>query len=281
MGTTAVQAQEVPDYSQFGLQRMNYNPALAGTDKYLRFQLGYRLQYVTENNQPEYGFFQTDMQLNDRYATGLIFDRYQYGSVRSTVVRGVIARTYTKGETKINVGAELGLINRKVNFNQVGGFDPLGQQNAALSGEKDNAYGPTGGLGLWLNHKEEKVYGGVSILNVAEQTLNNNQEIARQYVGSLGSLVQISEFNQLRFDGIYRYSKQSDLYQGNVTLDINQVYQLGAGLRNLDTFVFVVGFRFSAFSLSYSYDWGFDQTRTSADRSQELMLSVSFDDFRK
>ncbi|MES2276521.1 MAG: PorP/SprF family type IX secretion system membrane protein [Bacteroidota bacterium] len=117
------QAQLNPFQAMYFQNQYQYNPAMAGLNKGLNINLGYRQQWSNFPGTPKTGSFTADLQAADKVGLGINVNDEQTGLIRSTRVMGTYAYhlPLNGGDQKLSFGLSLGLNDSRVNYANING----------------------------------------------------------------------------------------------------------------------------------------------------------------
>jgi type IX secretion system PorP/SprF family membrane protein len=117
------QAQLNPLQTMYFQNKYIYNPAMAGLEKGLNLNIGYRRQWSSFPGMPKTGSLTADFQPTDKMGLGFNITDDQAGLIRQTRVMGTYAyHLQLDGENRhLNFGLSLGLDDSRVNYNDING----------------------------------------------------------------------------------------------------------------------------------------------------------------
>jgi len=129
----SVKAQLNPFQSMYFQNQYLYNPAMAGLDRVLNVNVGYRKQWNSFPGAPKTASLTMDYQAADRVGLGININDDQTGLIRQTRIMGTYAYhvPLSDNNQRLNFGLSLGVNDGRVNYNNI---------NGDLSDEEINIY---------------------------------------------------------------------------------------------------------------------------------------------
>lgn len=122
--TTSIAKAQLNPFQQMYFQNPYlYNPAMAGLNKGLNLNIGYRQQWSNFPGTPKTALFTADFQPTDRVGLGLNVNDDQEGLIRQTRIMGSYAYHLplnSQGD-KLNFGLSLGVNDARIDYNKVNG----------------------------------------------------------------------------------------------------------------------------------------------------------------
>lgn len=122
-GALNSQAQLNPFQNMYYQNQYQYNPAMAGINKGLNLNVGYRQQWTNFPGAPKTGAFTADLQATDKVGLGINVNDEQTGLIRSTRVMGTYAYhlPLNGDDQQLSFGLSLGINDSRVNYSAVNG----------------------------------------------------------------------------------------------------------------------------------------------------------------
>jgi type IX secretion system PorP/SprF family membrane protein len=117
------QAQLNPFQSMYFQNKYLYNPAVAGLDRNLNINIGYRQQWNSFPGAPKTGTFTADFQPAEKVGLGINVNDDQSGLIRSTRVMGTYAyHLPLSGQgDHLSFGVSLGVNDARVDYSKING----------------------------------------------------------------------------------------------------------------------------------------------------------------
>lgn len=266
-------SQQLPQYSQFGINRFVVNPAVAGTEEYTYIQSSYRTQWVGLQGAPQSGYLSAHSpvgktNIGQSYArsrqkeawlsAGGIVAYDKVGPIKQTSVHATIAYNLPISRRGLRVSFGLNLGIKRFSYNPDGFTDNLKDLNDASIFTSYNKVNPDGSLGVWLY--DEHFFAGLSSFqlfgNDIGVDLAASGKNVQHYLGMVGYKVDINEtmywVPSLLLKNVPGLPLSLDF---NAKLFIEEKYWLGANYRYGDSFAAFIGVLIANnLELSYSYD---------------------------
>lgn len=116
-------AQLNPFNTMYFQNKYLYNPAMAGIEKGLNINLGYRQQWSNFPGSPKTGILTMDFQPTDRVGLGLNVNDDQTGLIRQTRIMGTYAYHLPLSDNNqhLSFGLSLGVNDSRVNYSSIHG----------------------------------------------------------------------------------------------------------------------------------------------------------------
>jgi len=271
---SVVSAQQIPLKSLYLYNRLSYNPAEAGTRKYIPVYLSARQQWIGLENAPETQDISVHAPLGAKVGLGLQMYNESTGVTDRT--GGNLALSY-RIQTSQKGHLAFGLSGMFTQFT----FDKekmitQNPNDATLLNNDLTYFIPDVGFGL--NYYGEKFRIGLSAVNLIETKKD------------LSSIAVDNALNRvIYFDGSAKLglSKKIDLipsfftrymfeapfsYEANLRLMYNDLVWIGAGYRGQDAAVFEVGFEFKKFVIGYAYDYTLSDISSISNGTHEIII---------
>lgn len=277
-----VNAQQVPQYSQWYWNQFELNPAHAGIRNCIELKTAYRFQYVGVEGMPHHGNFSITSPIPTKRKE-LLTPRHGVGVKLATERIGIFivnrlnfayaAHINFSQDNRLSVGIDAGIKQLSVNMAKVTTeeFDPTLHQYAAN-------WMPDANIGLWWNSKD--YYVG---LMFRELLMSKWRNIGLE-----------SRYNMhIYLNGGYRYAGKNGFsffpmmqlkmpVKGQVSADLvflfdhNNVFSYTVGFRTSEAVMasFQVKIK-EVFGIGYSFDYVFNRLGGFANSSHEISLTFS------
>ncbi len=297
----ALQAQQLPQYTQFSLNPYLFNPALAGTEDFVHLQANLRSQWTGFKGAPQTAFLSGHTTLNKEtigYGThkkfarerwrsaGGIFIHDKAGPISQTAFYGTFAYNLpisTNG-TRFSFGANAGLKSFAYNpdgflANQPNTNDPT-IQTAYTSMAFDIDFG------FWLYSR--KYFIGVSAFHLLNNDIRKNDlplvatqssgNLARHFFAMVGYKIDIHK-DLFIVPSVLVKQVQPTLpsYDINLKAVFRNEYWFGAAYRSGDSFSAFLGLLINKkLEVSYAYDLITSSLGQSSIGSNEILIGYRF-----
>jgi type IX secretion system PorP/SprF family membrane protein len=272
-----IQAQDI-SFSQYYLNRLYLNPAMAGMNKGGRLFLHYRNQWPDLSSSftsYSVSYDQPVKKIHGGFGAIIINDRQGRGIINHLQASGVYsyhARLSKHSHFKAGVMAgygQYGFNSQQVYTADM--FDPISKDFSSGSG--DNIYSQSVGypdfatgvlFDTWDRQTNILYLFGASCYHLTQPSIIGGTPIPRKYIGHAGLNFPFI-YNRLGFEEIRLYPQAAFVKQDQFSvidyrlLFLLDNYSIGTGLRqnlmfSFSTFIFSFEAFFSNISLSYSYD---------------------------
>jgi len=280
-----VNAQQLPQFTQYMFNDFVVNPAIAGTQDYYQIRTNHRFQWVGLLDPPitnTLAFYGPHTKLDMGYG-GYVYNDVT-GPTSRTGISGAYAYNFgITGDIRLSMGISVSLLQYKVDGTQL---DIKQEDDPAILPIISSTFVPDGGLGVYLY--ADQFYAGFS----AAQLLNNKLTIFNDNTG----------LNKLKthfyLTGGYRYEVDQDWMlepslivkstaPKEITFDIsakvewkNMVWG-GLSYRLKDAFSVMLGYSYDEqFYFGYAYDIGVSDLRNYNTGTHELMIGYRFNDIK-
>lgn len=275
-------AQQLPQYSQYMLNEMAINPAVAGRDQYPEVRSNNRYQWAGITDAPRTYMLTLQGPIQEKNM-GLGMNLYTdiVGPTRRTGLTGTYAYHLQLNEKKmfLSMGLSAGVLQWGVDGSKITLHDDGDQQ---LLSQYQTAVVPDLGAGLYF-YQKDKFYVGLSVPQMY------NAPLAVYTHNSKSKIV-----SQLNINGAYTFSLGTDFkiepsfllkYEKPVPMKIDVgarfIYQdqiwLGTTYRHKDAVSFLIGYMFNNYLMvGYSYDVTTTKIKNYTSGSNEIMLGIRF-----
>lgn len=283
---SAAYSQQSPLYSMYMLHDFAINPAIAGTDDFLKAQINKRYQFIGIEGAPLTTSFSVHGNLDAlSMGWGGIIYNDTYGPFSKFGVYGAYAyRIALDRTTDLSFGVNIGVIDYSINTSS---FVTI-QDEPNLNPEEYSFIRPDATLGVYI--KARDYYGGI----VANQLFNNSLTVIE-----VNDTVRVDgAINRLKTDvaliGGYHYrlsygfvlepnlvlrkSPQTPFQaEASARLVYEKTAWAGLGYRSGDAVSLMIGYAYQKkFYFAYSYDITYSQLRKDSFGTHEIMVGIRF-----
>ncbi len=299
---SAVQAQQLPLYSQYTMNKFLLNPAVAGTDGFTTINLTAREQWIGFKGTPKTHSITFDSKLfPDSYISkNVSIRKKKRKSSRAGKVgigghlyndhTGPIDRTGLEGAYAYHLEFEKFLLSMgmSVNFFQM----RLNKDKLILSddnyddlieGGKKTLYVPDASIGVFALSRD--YYGGISMVNVLQSSVQfgksslDNYKLKRQYNIMGGYSYELKETLQLQPSFLLKIPEglraQLDI---QMRVNIKKDYWAGLAFRTGGAMCIFAGAKVDRYYIGYAFDYNFNSLMKYSFGSHEIMAAVKFGD---
>ncbi len=279
--------QQTPMYTQYMLNDLAYNPAIAGTKEYYQAKSNNRYQWIGITDAPRtyilsiYGPHRTlDMGFG-----GIVFNDVT-GPTSKIGLYGVYAyNVRIKDDLRFSSGLSLGLLQYKVDGSKI----TLHQEgDPSLAHEMYVDYLPDANLGLYLYAQKYTV--GLSVVQLFPANIKFKElehygvNRLKQHIMATGSYA-FNLNNDFVIEPLLMIKFVSPV---PIQLDINariiyrNMFWGGLGVRTKDAASVLIGYNYQdQLIFGYSYDITFTELRKYSSGTHELMIGARFNKIKQ
>jgi len=284
-GSTGLQAQQMPQYTQYMFNDFVVNPAIAGVYDYFQIRTNHRFQWVGLMDPPmtnSIGFYGPHAKLPMGYG-GYVYNDVTGPTSRTGFTGSYAYNIAVTGNIRLSMGLSASIMQYRIDGTQL---NPADVSDPAILYLVSTSYMPDAGLGLYLY--DDNFYVGLSVA----QLLNNNIKIFDNKDG-LNRLK-----THINLIGAYRYWLSDDwliepslMVKGTapkeISFDITARVEWqkklwgGVSYRYSDAIAIMLGYSFDeTLFFGYSYDLGISDLRNYNSGSHEIMIGYRFNDIK-
>ena len=284
-GSAGLQAQQMPQYTQYMFNDFVVNPAIAGVYDYFQIRTNHRFQWVGLMDPPmtnSIGFYGPHAKLPMGYG-GYVYNDVTGPTSRTGFTGSYAYNIAVTGNIRLSMGLSASIMQYRIDGTQL---NPADVSDPAILYLVSTSYMPDAGLGLYLY--DDNFYIGLS----AAQLLNNNIKIFDNKDG-LNRLK-----THINLIGAYRYWLSDDwliepslMVKGTapkeISFDITARVEWqkklwgGVSYRFSDALAIMLGYSFDeTLFFGYSYDIGISDLRNYNSGSHEIMIGYRFNDVK-
>jgi len=276
--TYFVSAQENPIFSQYFINELAYNPAVAGSKSYNPFVIITRQQWLGFEGAP----FTTNISyhgaLNNRSAMGgsLYYD--QTGEASSSTFRVDYAYHVPLDYDMMNLSFGIGAKAIYYTLDLEAGNLPLGE-DPAFSASAYDRFLADASSGLYLYGRN--FYVGYSVLNMLQSNFNkevgdgfSTNYLHRNYMGMLGYRYLYNRDIHFEPSMLIRKTENTkSQYDFSGRVFFRDAFWTGLSVRTNGSMSAVVGFKAGNMHIAYAYDHYFKEINTYQNGTHELSIS--------
>lgn len=275
-------AQQLPQYSQYMLNEMAINPAVAGRDDYAEVKSNNRQQWLGITDAPRTYMLTLQGPIKDKHM-GLGFNVYTdvVGPTRRTGASLSYAyHLKLKDDMHLSMGLTAGIQQWAIDGSKITMHDEGDEQ---LIGYYRADPVPELGVGVYY-YKKDKYYVGISLPQMYQAPLdlysssNSNSSLARQLNINGAYKFDINDEFQIEPSFLIKHEKPAPV---KVDVGARAIYkkQVWAGLvyRHMDALSILFGYTYKDYlSIGYSYDITTTNIRKYSSGTHEIMLGLRF-----
>lgn len=275
-------AQQLPQYSQYMLNEMAINPAVAGRDDYAEVKSNNRHQWLGITDAPRTYMLTLQGPIKDKHM-GLGMNVYTdiVGPTRRTGMNLSYAyHLKLKDEMHLAMGLSAGLQQWGIDGNKITLHDEGDQQ--LVTSYKTSPI-PDFGAGLYF-YEKNKFYFGISLpqlyrapINLYDQS-SGNSKLSGHYNVNAAYTIDLDEEFKIEPSLLIKYEKPAPV---KVDVGARVIYkkEVWAGLvyRHKDAISVLLGYNYKDYlMIGYSYDITTTSVRKYSSGTHELMLGLRF-----
>jgi type IX secretion system PorP/SprF family membrane protein len=279
---TELYAQQLPQYSQYILNRYVINPASAGSENYFVGQSNYRNQWQGITDAPRTYILSVNGPLsNQKMGIG----GYLFSDVTGPTRRNGFNLSYSyhvniTDNMKLSMAINAGLLNYSIDGSEIRFKDQTDNLNSPA--QESNLF-PDAGFSFYLY--SPKFFFGASAPQLIQNQLDFEKSIAdpsgrltNHYFVTAGYTHILNDKFKLEPSALLKYVEPIPVqYEFSLRTIYQKIAWLGLSYRGSDAIVFLGGFTFQdSFSIGYSYDFIQSSISNYTTGSHEIMLSIKF-----
>lgn len=281
-GIVELKAQQLPQYSQYILNRYVINPASAGSENYFVGQSNFRSQWEGIQDAPRTYIMSVNGPLkNQKMGIG----GYLFSDITGPTRRNGFSLSYAyhfniSSEVKLSFAVNAGVLSYGVDGTEIN-FKDNSDQVASQSLEK--SIFPDAGFSFYLY--APKYFIGASAPQLIQNQLDFENSIndpsgrlTNHYFITAGYTYELNSNINIEPSALVKYVKPAPV---QYEFSLRGIYQkaawFGVSYRKSDAVVLLGGYTFQdSFSIGYSYDLIQSSISNYSTGSHEIMLSIKF-----
>ncbi|MBK6521085.1 MAG: type IX secretion system membrane protein PorP/SprF [Sphingobacteriaceae bacterium] len=282
-------AQQLPQYTQYMLNEMAINPAVAGKEDYTDVRSNNRYQWVGITDSPRTYMLTANGPIKGKNM-GLGMHLYTdiVGPTRRTGLNFAYAyHIKVKEDMFVSMGLSAGILQWGIDGSKLILHD---EGDANLLTSYKTKIVPDFGTGVYF-YKKNRFYVGVAVPQIYEAPINiyvdkqSNSKIVRHFNINGAYKFDIDDDFKVEPSFVMKYAKPAPLV---VDLSVRGIYQeqvwLGVGYRswivngvNSEAFTAMVGYMYKDYLMfGYSYDFCTTNIKKYSTGTHEIMLGLRF-----
>lgn len=289
--TLGVKAQQVPHYTQYMFNPLNYNPAYAGNKAILSAALIYRNQWTGIEGAPKIVTASVHSPLkNKSMGAGFEISSDKIGPVNNLKVQATYAyrmRLSRISKGKLGFGLRAGIHRFDYNWDEI----HYKESGDAISGVgRQNYTVPTFDFGVYY-HKTNVTYSGIAFSNINSPKIGIGDEVQRTTDAAklysmvtliYGRIIELNDRVVFRPSGLMRANFNSTpLLDINASFLFDQAIWVGVSYRTNSSVAAILEYEINEqFKIGYSYDYSFSNLGNYHSGSHEIFLGYNFNVFR-
>ena len=274
-------AQQLPQYSQYMLNEMAINPAVAGKDEFADVRSNSRYQWVGVTDAPRTYMLTAHGPISSKnMGVGVHIFTDIVGPTRRTGINATYAyHLKLKEDMHLSMGLSAGILQWGIDGSKLTLHDD-GDENLLVNYR--TTYVPDFGTGLYF-HKKNKFYFGLAVPQLYQAPIGLYEK------GSKSKIV--SHFN---LNGAYKFDLGDDFKiepsflvkyaipaPPKIDAGFRVIYKeqiwLGGAYRHHDAFTALIGYMYKNYlMIGYSYDYTTTNIQKYTTGTHEIMLGLHF-----
>ncbi|HKR05346.1 MAG TPA: type IX secretion system membrane protein PorP/SprF [Bacteroidia bacterium] len=275
-------AQQDPQFSQNMFNRLQPNPATAGSNDAICASLLYRSQWVSFEGAPKTMLLSVDAPVDFLHGgLGLTIMSDKLGFEKSLTAKLAYALRFTVGSGNIALGVDAGILQKSLEgglASQGGVYIPNDPTDnlipqASVSGTKFDV-----SAGAFYN--SEHLYAGISATNLTEPKINYGDfasKAVRHLYGTIGASFDLTPSVALKPSVFVKSIPAKTIADFNLNVHFNNRFWIGGSYRLEDAIVAMVGVNIiENLRLGYSYDITTSPIKNYSNGSHEITLGYCY-----
>ncbi len=264
--------QQDPQFSHNMFNRLQPNPATAGSNDAICGSLLYRSQWVSFEGAPKTGLLSVDMPVEFLHGgLGLTLMTDELGAESTFNAKLAYALRLDVGNGKIALGADVGIMQRSLDGTK---FNPLDLNDQLIP--SGNVSGSAIDLGAGVYYNNEHFYIGGSATHLLEGEIDYGDlttEIKRHFYGMAGVSLDLTPTVALKPSVFVKNVSPKTITDININAHFNDRFYIGASYRTEDAIVAMLGFTvLQNLRIGYSYDITTSKIKDFSDGTHEISL---------
>lgn len=275
-------AQQLPQYSQFFMNKMLFNPGATGVEDFWEGQAVNRMQWVGISDAPRTHVFSANGPIKDMKMGlgGKIYADVTGPTRRTGFSFSYSYKLQVSKTMKLGMGLSFGGLQYTTDGSQITMKNP---DDIAFSNQVQSTFVPDAGVGFHLY--SEDFYVGVSapqILGNKLQFFDNYSEtesaLARHFFAYTGYKFRVNDEFVIEPAVMIKYVDPSPLaIEGNLRVIYKDFIWGGASYRMNDAVVLMTGVTINnSIVIGYSYDMTTSNLKKASSGSHEVVLGIRF-----
>ncbi|RUT73247.1 PorP/SprF family type IX secretion system membrane protein [Ancylomarina longa] len=285
---SSVMAQENLRFSNYNYNRLFYNPAYAGTSRFMEAVIAYRNQWVGIEGSPETALVSVQAPVNyTNFGLGAIFYNNKFGIQQDNAIFLNYAYHFQVSYNGIlSLGVQAGFVNKQIKWTNLTRFDPNfpSPNDPAFPSQDISTWVSNFGIGLYYYTPEYFIsFSAPRLLSnnqPSTEGLSNNLTFdVKQIHFFLGAGINLPINNEINFvPSLLLTSSYSSSTNMNMNFDFihESGVSIGMGYRSDDSWAALIGYQLNPkLRFSYSYEKSFGKYRSKGFTNHEIILNYN------
>lgn len=275
-------AQQDPQFSQNMFNRLQPNPATAGSNDAICADLLYRSQWVSFDGAPKTMLLSVDAPVDVLHGgLGLTVMSDKLGFEKSLVAKLAYALRFSVGSGNIALGVDGGILQKSLEGGLIsdgGVFNPNQTDDDLIP--KSSVSGTKFDLSAGVYYNSEHFYAGFSATNLTQPKIDYGTSIYKAVThlyGTVGASFDLTPSFALKPSVFVKSIPAKTIADINLNAHFNDRFWIGASYRIEDAIVAMVGVNIvENLRLGYSYDITNSPIKNYSNGSHEITLGYCY-----
>ncbi|MGZ3900677.1 MAG: PorP/SprF family type IX secretion system membrane protein [Bacteroidia bacterium] len=281
--TVCTFAQQLPQYTQYMLNEMAINPAVAGKDDYADVRSNNRYQWVGITDAPRTYMLTLNGPIKAKnMGVGMQLYTDIVGPTRRTGLTFAYAYhiKLNKKDARLSLGLNAGILQWGIDGSKLVLHD---EGDQSLITTYQTTYVPDLGAGIYF-HKKDKYYLGLSVPQMYQSPIGlysgvpQKSRLASHFNLNGAYKFELGEDFKIEPSFLAKYASPAPV---KVDVGLRLIYKeqiwIGGAYRSNDAFTALIGYMFKNYLMvGYSYDYTTTNIRKYSTGTHEIMLGIRF-----
>jgi type IX secretion system PorP/SprF family membrane protein len=275
-------AQQDPQFSQNMFNRLQPNPATAGSNDAICGNVIFRTQWTGFDGAPKTGLISLDAPVSFLHGgLGLTIMTDKLGFEKSLVAKLAYALRFKVGAGNLAFGVDGGVIQKSLEgglAGQGGVFNPYQPDDPLIP--LNNVSGSQFDVGAGAFFNSEHFYAGFSALHLTEPEVNYGEastKVVRNLYGTIGASLDLTPSIALRPSVFVKSISAKTIAEFNLNAHFNNRFWIGGSYRLDDAIVAMIGVTvIENLRIGYSYDITTSSLKDYNNGSHEITLGYCY-----
>ena len=281
-------AQEDIRFSNYKYNRLFYNPAYAGSSRFMEAVFAYRNQWVDIDGSPETALVSIQAPVNySNFGLGAVVYNNRFGIQKDNAIFLNYAYHFKVSYNGVlSMGLQAGFINKQIKWTELTTFDPNfpSPNDPAFPDQNVSTWVPNFGIGFFYYTREYYIsFSAPRLLSNSQpdsEDISNNMNFETKSIHFyLGAGLNLPLNNEIDFSPSVLFVSSWSA-QSNVNLNLDFIHRngfsVGAGYRSDDSWAALLGYQLNQkLRFSYSYEKSFGKYRSKGFTNHEIILNYN------
>lgn len=273
--------QQLPQYTQYMLNELAINPAVAGKEEFADARSNNRYQWMGINDAPRTYMLTVHGPITSKHmGLGIHLFTDIVGPTRRTGLNASYAyHLKVKDDMFLSMGLSAGVLQWGIDGHKLILHD---EGDANLLVNYQNVYVPDFGTGLQFR-KKNRFYFGIAVPQIYQAPIklyndNTQSKLVSHFNVNGAYTIDIGEDFKVEPSFLLKYAKPAPLkIDGGFRVIYKDQVWIGGAYRHKDAFTALVGYMYKNYlMIGYSYDYTTTNIRNYSTGTHEIMLGIHF-----